>query len=447
MKDPLFRQKLMRIVIPITLQNFLMALVPVSDAMMLVSQDQNAMSAVSLATHVSFVLQLFTLSITSGASMFASQYWGKGDSDSIEQIYALSMKLMTPIALLFFLVTLCFPSGVMHIFTSDTAIIAYGADYLRVVSFSYLFNSITMISETILKNTDLVKPVTIISSAMVFVNIFLNAILINGYLGAPELNTTGAALATTISSFFSLMAVFAVQHFKGKIHFKFNRLFSISDEISNNFRKYTTPILANQLGWGLGFTMLSVIMGHLGEDAVAANSVASVVKDLISCFCFALASGGCILVGNELGAGELERGKEYGSKLCQLGLWSGIAAGIIVAVSSPLIVSVVNLTDTAKQYLQAMLLMCVYYMVGRTMNCTVISGVFCAGGDTKFGFYCDTITMWAFIVPIGALAAFVLKLPVLVVYFLLNLDEMVKLPAVYRHYKKYLWVKNLTVQE
>lgn len=444
MKDPVFRQKLMRLVIPVTLQNFIQALVPVADAMMLVALDQNAMSAVSLATQVGFVLQLFTFTVTSGVSMFAAQYWGKKDTRSIEELYAFGIRLMMPIAFVFFLATFCFPSAVMRIYTSDPDIIRYGASYLRIVSFSYFLNSIMLISETILKNTELVKPVTIVGSSLVVVNIFLNAVFIYGLFGAPKLEAAGAALATTISNALCLLAIIIIQIKSGKARFRLQYLFSVSKHISDGFLKYTMPILANQLGWGIGFTTLSSIMGHLGSDAVAANSVAAVVKDLISCFCFALASGSTILVGNELGAGNLERAKDYGSRLCKLGIGSGIVAGIIVAAFSPLIVSVCNLTSTAAQYLQAMLLMCVYYMVGRTMNCTVIAGIFCAGGDTKFGFYCDTITMWAFIVPVGLLAAFVLKLPVLAVYFLLNLDEMVKLPAVYHHYKKYLWVRNLT---
>ncbi len=430
--------------IPITIQNFLIALVPVADAVMLVSLDQDAMSAVSLASQVAFVLQLFNFAITGGASMFAAQFWGKGDKKSIEDLYIFCIKLAVPISAVFFLVNFLAPSAVMKLFTSEPAIIAYGAEYLRVASFSYIFLSFLLIIETIMKNTMLVKPVTVISSIMVFVNIALNAVFIYGLFGAPKMEAAGAALATTISYAVALTASIVIQIKRGEVRFRIKRLFSVPKQLKSDYVKYTSPILANQLSWGIGFTMISVIMGHLGSDAVAANSIVAVVKDLISCFCFALASGGTILVGNELGAGELERGRQYGSKLCRLGLGSGILSGIVIAAASPIIVRMVDLTDTASHYLQIMLLMCVYYMVGRSMNSVVISGIFCAGGDTRFGFICDTVTMWCFIVPVGALAAFVLKLPVLWVFFLLNLDEIVKLPVVYKHYVKYKWVKDLT---
>lgn len=446
-KDKDFNRKLIKLVIPITVQYFLLSLVPVADAVMLVSLDQDAMSAVSLAAQVNFVLQLFTFSITSGASMFAAQFWGNDDKQSIEELYGFCIMLTIPFAVVFFLVTFLFPEMVMRIFTSVPAIIAYGAGYLRIVSFSYIFTSILIVMETIMKNVGLVKSCTYISMAMVVVNIFLNAVFIYGLFGAPKMEAKGAAIATTISGLISFAAAVVVQLRSSPIRFRIKYLLFARRSIKTDFYKYTAPVLGNQLSWGIGFTMISVIMGHLGSDAVAANSVVAITKDLISCFCFALAGGGAILVGNELGAGALEKAKEYGSRLCRLALVSGIIAGVLLAAASPLIVKIVDLTPQASHYLQIMLLMCVYYMVGRSMNSVVISGIFCAGGDTRFGFICDTVTMWCFIVPFGALAAFVLKLPVLWVFFLLNLDEMIKLPAVYKHYKKYRWVKNLTAKE
>lgn len=151
------------------------------------------------------------------------------------------------------------------------------------------------------------------------------------------------------------------------------------------------------------------------------------------------------MVGNELGAGRLDKAKEYGGRLCRLSILCGVASGIVLLALSPLILAVTDLSVTANAYLKWMLVMCSCYMVGKSVNGTTIGGIFCAGGDSKFGFLCDTVTMWCITVPLGLLTAFVLKLPVLAVYFIVNLDEIVKLPAVYRHYKKYKWVKDLTV--
>lgn len=444
MKNKEFNKKLIRLVLPITLQNFLFALVPVADAMMLVRLEQDAMSAVSLATQVNFVLNLFVFAVTMGVSMLVAQYWGKGDKDSIEQVWGFSQVILLPVGVLFFLAAFLFPETVMRIFTSETAIIRFGAKYLRIVSVSYMLTCVLQVIQVIMKNTGLVKQVTAISCFMVFANIIMNAIFIYGYFGVPAMGVEGAALATTISSFLSLVITIIIQAHHHVVCFRIQYIFRIDSNIRQDFIKYTGPVLGNQITWGIGFTTLTVIMGHLGSDAVAANSIVAVVKDLISCFCFALSSGGSIMVGNELGANRMEQAKEYGSRLCKLALYSGILSGLIIFASTPIVLQVVNLSDQAAFYLKWMLVMCVYYMVGRSMNSTVISGIFCAGGDTKFGFLCDTVTMWGVIIPIGALAAFILKVPVLVVFFILNLDELIKLPVVYRHYKKYLWLRNLT---
>jgi len=430
-----------------TLQNFMFALIPVSDSVMLVALEQDAMSAVSLAAQITFVLNLFIFGITSGTNMFAAQYWGSGDKKSIEKVFGYSVLLAIPVMILFFFSALLAPEALMRIYTSVPSIINHGVSYLRVVSFSYVFMVLAMIFESILKNTGFVKECTIISVLMVLMNIVLNAIFIFGLIGAPKLGAAGAALATSISNFAAFAGCLYVLLRKCSVKFRFDCVLHPDKDMRVKFSKYSAPFLANQLLWGTGFTMVSVIIGHMGSDATAANSIVAVVKDLVSCFCYALGAGGAIVVGNELGAGKLDTAKEYGGRITKLAIISGIILGVLAALSAPIVVRLVDLTDDASHYLRYMLYMCSYYILGRSINATTIGGIFAAGGDTKFGFICDSLTMWAVIVPIGAIAAFVLDLPVLVVYFLLNLDEMIKLPVVFMHYKKYKWVKNLVSEK
>jgi Na+-driven multidrug efflux pump len=210
-----------------------------------------------------------------------------------------------------------------------------------------------------------------------------------------------------------------------------------------DFSKYSFALLINQMFWGIGFTLVTVIIGHLNADVIAANAIAAVVKDLASCFCWSLADGGAIMVGNELGAGDLESGKKYGQKIVNIAILSGIILGVITAALAYPISKLTNLDPVSADYLFYMLLMCVYYILGRSINSVIIGGIFASGGDTKFGMICDLVTMWVFIIPAGALAAFVFNAPPLVVYFILNLDEMIKIPVVFYHFKKYKWVKNL----
>ncbi len=441
-----FFKKLITLILPIVFQQFMLALVSASDAVMLGMLRQDALSAVSLAGQVTFVENLFFAAVTIGLSTLAAQYWGKNDRASVEKIFAYVMKVTALVSLGFFLAALCLPQALMGVFTRDKALIDGGAVYLRAVSLSYFLTGISQICLCILKNTGKAGRSSLISAMSVVINLVLNAVFIFGLLGAPRLEIAGAALATVLARLIEVL--WCALEIAKKNSVKLRGAYLLRNDLClrRDFWKYTAPVLGNEAAWGIGFTMYSVIMGHLGTDAVAANAVANIVKNLIACFCLGLGSGGGIMVGHQLGAGRFEDAKRDGGKLCRLSVLCGIASGLVLLALSPLILSFTGLSATAKGYLKWMLWMCAYYMIGKSVNGTTIAGIFCAGGDTKFGFLCDTVTMWCFTVPLGMLAAFVFKWPVPVVYFIVNLDEIVKLPAVYRHYKKYKWVKDLTVK-
>lgn len=440
-----FYKNLCAIVLPIACQNLMSALVSASDALMLGMQSQEALSAVSLATQIQFVLSLFYAALTIGATILAAQYWGKGDKESVEHILAHATKISFFISMIFFAAAFFCPMLLMKIFTNDVNLIQSGADYLHTVSWSYILAAISQIYLCIMKNSGRTLKSTIYSITSMVLNIVLNSILIFGLLGIPAQGIVGAARATVIARVVELLLVLWENRKKDVVRLKWRNLLHTERLLVKDFWTYTNPVLGNELVWGCGFTMFTVIMGHLGSDAVAANSYANIVKNLISCFCMGIATGAGIIIGNELGSGHLEKAKRDGARLCRLSILSGIISGVIILLLIPFILGHVgNLTETAQEYLRVMLFICAYYMIGKSVNSTVVAGIFCAGGDTKFGLICDMITMWLVITPIGLLAAFVLKVPVLWVYFLLNLDELVKIPAVYRHYKKYQWVKNLT---
>ncbi len=446
-EDREFNQKLASLVIPIALQQLMLAVVSASDAIMLNLISQDKMSAVSLATQVTFVENLFLTAMTIGLSMLAAQYWGKKDVKAVEWIFVYVMKITVAVCFVFFLLSLVCPRLLMGLLTNEPVLIEDGAEYLRIVSPSYLLTGISQICLCAFKNCGRAKKASLISSLCMVGNLFLNLVLILGLFGFPRLEIAGAAMATTIARGAELLWCAAELSKKGSVKLRIRNILRNDKILCHDFWKYTAPVLGNEIVWGIGFTMYSVIMGHLGSDAVAANSVAGIVKNLVCCLCLGLGSGGGIMVGNELGAGSLKRARTYGDRLCVLSVLVGIFSGMLLLVLRPLILSVAALNDIAAGYLNSMLFVCSYYMIGKSVNSTTISGIFCAGGDSKFGFLCDTIVMWCVSVPLGCVVAFVMKLPVVAVYFIVSLDELIKLPAVFIHYKKYKWVKDLTMKE
>ena len=436
------RKEIVRLALPIALQQFMTALVGACDAIMLGKLSQDAMSAVSLATQVTFVFNLFMFAFMAGENMFVAQYYGKGDYTGISQVFSLVTKICGCIAVVFLAGTLFFPEQLMRILTNEETLIVLGSEYLRVIGISYVFSGIAQIFLAIMKNCGAVNMSTLINGVMVILNIALNAVFIFGLSGFPKMGIKGAALATVLATVVQFM--WSVGYVLCRIRAVKFSLRSCEKKLFGRFWQKTVPLLINNLAWGIGFSMYSVIMGHLGTDAVAANGIANISKNLVVCFCLGLGNAGSIIVGNRLGADRLQEAKEVGETLTKTAIIAGIVSGLVLIALSPFITKMVDLTPTARGYLQKMPLIPSYYIAGKSVNCMTIGGIFAAGGDSKFGMLCDSVTLWCIIVPLGCICAFILKLPVMVVYFVLNLDEIIKLPVVYKHYKKYKWIKNLT---
>ena len=433
------------IVLPIAFQNLMASLVTASDAFMLGFLDQDSLAASSLAGQTAFVSFPFFSAFVFGQGVLAAQYWGKGDKKSAGEVLAVSMRYSLLTGAVFSLGAFLFPEHIMRIFTSDSHLISAGADYLRTAAPSYLLTGFTQAYFGMMKVCGKARLSSLIGSLAVIVNIILNGCLIFGWWIFPEMGIAGAALATVLARIFeTIFVIIAVIQKKCPALDVRLMLRGGRKLLHRDYWKYTLPLLINQLGWGGGVTMYSVIMGHLGSDATAANSIAGIVRSIIASLCWGIASGVGIIIGGMLGRNEFEKAKKAGGSFVRFSIFIGAASGLVILAVTPLVLNVITLEDRAQYYLRYMMCMAAYYIIGNSLNSTVITGVFPSGGDTRFGMYCDVITLWCVVVPMGLIGAFVLKLPVLAVAFILTLDEFVKLPAVYKHYVKYKWVRNIT---
>lgn len=439
-----FYSQIVKLVIPIVIQNLLSAAVNSADVVMLNYVGQSSISAVSLAANYAGVLFMIYYGLGTGASMLSAQYWGKGDIQPIRLIQGIALRFSLLITLCFSAFAFFAPQLMMKLFTNDAELIAIGAGYLRVMSVTYLCWGVVEIYLAILRSIGRVT-VSMVLNVMAFsLNIFLNAVFIFGLFGAPKLGATGVAIATALSRIIELIGCIVVSLFSQDIRLNPGYMFLRNRVLFQDFIRLSLPALLNDLAWSVAFSMYSVILGHMGSDAVAANSLVVVVRNFGTVLCFGTASAGGILLGNVMGEGDMERAKEYASKLMKLTVITGAIGGLLVLCATPFVLHFAKLSETAMHYLKYMLLINTYYIMGTAVNTTLIAGVFRAGGDSRFGLICDTIDMWGYAVPLGFLAAFVLKLPVLWVYFLLCTDEFVKWPWVIRHYRSQKWLKNIT---
>lgn len=438
-------RSLFSLVLPIAFQNLISAAAIAVDVIMLGVINQSVMSAVSLAGQVTFVLSLFYMGISTGAGILTAQYWGRNDVNVIQRVFSITSIFSLSISIIFFVFSFCFPEVLMRLLTNDTELIYYGKIFLRTVSFSYIAMGLSQVYFSVIKSMENARFSAWISSICLFLNIGLNALCVYVFFpGMPEKAITGVAAATVCAKFVELgcCIIHSIRYSQVKFHLPLKD--KINRQLRKDFLKYTIPIQANYFVWGGGLTVATSIIGHVSADMVAANSIATVVRNLAVVFCAGISSGGAVLIGKYLGSNDTVMAIKASKRINLYALLLGIVAGGTILVIKPLVFLIVDLNVNAQSYLDGMLYVCAYYCIGKSINSTIIGGFFPAGGDAKFGLWCDIVVMWIIVLPLGYLSAFVWNLHPILLYAVLNLDEILKLPlAVYR-YSQYRWVKNIT---
>ena len=439
-----FYHKLFTLLLPIVIQNLITSAVSMADVVMLGQVNQTVLSAASLAGQVQFVLNIVYFGLASALTILASQYWGRGDRRTVARIFGIGLIISVPVSTVVCVAAVFFPDFVIRIWTNVPELIDAGADYLRWVALSYFFMGITQPYLSIMKSCERVSMATKVSVLALGLNVVLNALLIFGLGGFPRMGIRGAALATAISRFVELaicLADFVRQRIMPRNPVN---MFTIPRALVGDFVRYSLPAFINDAMWGLAFNMNSIIMGHLGSDIVAANSIVTVTRDLITTVGFGISAASSILLGVELGANQISRAREDASSIMQVTVIVSIVQGLVLLLLSPVIPSFAKLSPVAVGYLRVMLPVNCVYQMGQMINTVLIASIFRCGGDSRYGMKLDIICMWCFAVPLGLVSAFVLKLPPLIVYLCMCTDEFAKMPFALRHYKSGEWIRNLT---
>lgn len=433
------------LVIPIALQNLINAAVTAADVVMLGRVSEYALSGASLAGQVQYIMTLIFFGITSGASVLAAQYWGKKDVQAIKKILGIAMRIALIIGIVSTVGAYVFAEEIMEIYSSDAIVVEEGTKYLKIVCFSYVFFAFNMIYLNIMRSVERVVISTIVYLVSLFVNIIANAVFIFGLFGAPQLGIVGAAIGTVIARIVEFVLVITYDRFVNKV-LKFNMgLLFVKDKLlGKDFLAFSLPVVINELMWGLGTSVNTGILGNLGKNVSAASSIAQTTRQLATVVSFGVAAAAAITIGKAIGENNLKQAKEYGKKFLVLTIISGLSGGLLILIARPFVVDVFALEAATKTYMSMMMFVMSYFVVGQAFNTTIIVGILRAGGDTKFGLYIDIGFMWGISILVGALAAFVLKWPVTIVYIILMSDEIIKIPVTYWRYHSYRWLKNVT---
>lgn len=444
----IFYKSVFSLVLPMAIQNLINVGVTATDVFMLGRVGEKVLSGSSLAGQIQFIMMLVFFGITAGATVLTAQYWGKRDTKTIEKILGMGLSGGILIAAVFTALALIIPDRLMHIFTSDPIVIQEGAKYLRIVGMSYMFMAVTQVYLNIMRSIERVVVATVIYFISLIVNICINAILIFGLFGAPRLEIVGAAIGTLSARITETALVLLYAHFKNKIvKIRLKNMLHIDRILFQDFVRYSMPVVLNELMWGLGTSCNTAIIGHLGSEAVAANSVAQVARQLAQVVVFGISNATSIWLGKTLGEGKLLHAKAYAKRFAILSLILGMIGGSAILIFGPVAANMLALSETAQKYLRFMFFVMSYFVVGQAFNTTMVCGIFRSGGDTRFGLYMDVITMWGCSILLGALAAFVFHATVPVVYAILLSDEVIKVPICFLRYRKYKWLRDVTREQ
>ncbi|MGM8296926.1 MATE family efflux transporter [Clostridium perfringens] len=444
-RDKRFYRLLFSIALPIAVQNLITFMVSMVDTLMVGVLGEIQLSAVSIANNLFFVLTILMFGLAGGSNIMISQYWGKGNVKTIHKILAIMYRVCLLITGIFIFIALFLPKYFMGIFTTDKAVIDFGASYLRVVCIGYLFYSITNCTIMMLRSVKTVSISIIVYTASLVVNSILNWIFIFGNLGAPELGIRGAAIATVCARIteFSIVLVFMFIY-ERKIGLKIEHLLKLDKEILKDYVGLCTPVLCNELLWAIGASMISVIVGRMGTEVVAANSINGVAHQFVTVFIFGMSNATAVIIGNTIGEGKKEKAKEYAYSIGIFSVVMGCISGLMILLIKPFVVNFYNVSYSTKLIAMEIMTVTSGIIVFQSLASNFMMGVLRGGGDAKFVLINDLIFMWLVAIPGGFFVAFVLELPVALVFLVIKCDEILKsLTSVYRVISG-KWVNDVT---
>ncbi|MDM0639963.1 MATE family efflux transporter [Clostridium perfringens] len=433
-RDKRFYRLLFSIALPIAVQNLITFMVSMVDTLMVGALGEIQLSAVSIANNLFFVLTILMFGLAGGSNIMISQYWGKGNVKTIHKILAIMYRVCLLITGIFIFIALFLPKYFMGIFTTDKAVIDFGASYLRIVCIGYLFYSITKCTIMMLRSVKTVSISIIVYTASLVVNSILNWIFIFGNLGAPELGIRGAAIATVCARIteFSIVLVFMFIY-ERKIGLKIEHLLKLDKEILKDYVGLCTPVLCNELLWAIGASMISVIVGRMGTEVVAANSINGVAHQFVTVFIFGMSNATAVIIGNTIGEGKKEKAKEYAYSIGIFSVVMGCISGLMILLIKPFVVNFYNVSYSTKLIAMEIMTVTSGIIVFQSLASNFMMGVLRGGGDAKFVLINDLIFMWLVAIPGGFFVAFVLELPVALVFLVIKCDEILKsLTSVYR---------------
>lgn len=440
-----FYRQMLAIALPVMIQNFISSFLNMIDTVMVGRLGEIEIAAVGIANQYYFIFNMFLIGLSAGCSIFISQFWGKKDIINIKRILGVGLVSVTIVSFVYMVIGFFYPHKVMALFSHDPQVLELGSGYLKISLFSYLFAGITFVYSFSLRSIgNAVQPMLISLLALV-VNAFLNYIFIFGNFGAPALGVEGAAVATLMARVMeTVILVSSVYIGKGVLAASVRELLDFSFGFIQKSYRIIFPVILNDICWGLASIVYVAVYGRMGTQEVAAIQICNTINNLFLVVIIGLSGAAAVMIGNSIGAEKEWLTRMYSRKFSILSVVVGVVLGAFIAVTSPSILNLFNVSGIVRGSSQIILLIISVIFFIRVLGIMLIVGILRGGGDATWAFIIEGITMWFIGVPLTIAGAFVLQFPVYLVYGLAAIEEIAKCILGLWRLRSGRWIKNVT---
>jgi putative MATE family efflux protein len=442
--DRIYYRALLRLGVPIIVQHLITASMNIIDVAMIGQLGETSVAAVGLSNQAFFILTLMMFGISSGSAIFTAQFWGKRDVVNIRRVLGICLTMGIAGSLVFTIIAVFFSDSFLGFYSKDLAVIAVGSRYLRIVGLGYIVTSITFSYASILRSTEEVRLPMMVSAGAIIFKTVLSYLLIFGHWGFPEMGVEGAAIGTVIARYLECGILVTLAYRRKTAAAA--RLSELNGFKSGYLRKYIKtafPVAFNELAWALGITTYNVVYARISTEAIAAMNIVFSIENLAFVAFIGISEATGILIGNRIGAGEEDKAFLYARRSLILGIIGSLLIGIAILLNVDAILSIYKVSETARMYSQQVLIVSASILWLRVSNLLIIVGILRAGGDTRFGMLIDMGSIWAVGVPMAFFSAFVLHLPVHLVFLMVMSEEVVKFYIGLRRFISRRWINNL----
>ncbi len=431
--------------IPLVLQQMITLGVNLADNIMLGAYAENALAGVAAVNQVQFMYQNILLGTSDALIMFLSQYWGQKRTEPMRRIAAVAMRFALIVAVILFTAATFFPSGVMHLFTDSGPIVAEGLTYLSIIRFTYPFFAVTQILLASMRSVGRVRIAFGLSLMTLFVNVIINYTLIFGRFGAPALGTAGAAIGTLTARILEVtVLIIYIKKTDKDLNLRFSSFFVFDKTLSGDFFRNGWPAIIAQGLFGLSTALHTVILGHMEDAAIAAYSAASNMYLLVKASAAGSIGAAAVIIGRLIGEGDLKKVQKAAKELQKLFVVLGLIGGAVLFVIHEPILSLYDLTPETRRLASDFLKILCVIVVTMTYQLPTNCGIIRGGGNTRFQFILDFISIWLIVLPLSAFMAFYVGASPSVVVLCLNADQIFKCLPIYYYVNHGNWVRVLT---